>query len=123
LRPAHTPAALSALADDCVRRLQPLAAPLSANELVRRRRAPLTPEEDALLLAWGYPWVLQKFRFHFSLTGPLDDVPEATIRRVQQAAEAHFAALPPWRLDRLSIFIEPAPGADFLLLEQPRLAP
>lgn len=122
LRPLAPPAALGTLADDCVRRLQPLAAPLSEAELARRRRAPLTPEDDALLLAWGYPWVLHRFRFHCSLTGPLDGVPDAVVDRLEQAARAHFAALPPWRLDRLSLFVEPTPGADFELLEQLELA-
>ncbi|MFP8780511.1 DUF1045 domain-containing protein [Hydrogenophaga sp. RWCD_12] len=118
LRPAAPPPALGALADDCVQRLQVLAAPLDDAELVRRRRAPLTPEEDALMLAWGYPWVLHRFRFHFSLTGALGGIPDGAVERLQQAASAHFEGLPPWRLDRLSIFIEPTPGADFVLLEQ-----
>ncbi|MFC3682194.1 DUF1045 domain-containing protein [Hydrogenophaga luteola] len=118
LQPEHAPAALGALADDCVRRLQPLAAPLNEAELARRRRAPLTPEEDALMLAWGYPWVFEKFRFHFSLTGALAGVPDDVVGRLWVAATRQFGALPPMRLDRLSIFIEPSPGADFVLLEQ-----
>jgi hypothetical protein len=118
LTPEHAPAALGALADDCVRRLQPLAAPLNETELARRRRAPLTPEEDALMLTWGYPWVFEKFRFHFSLTGPLAGVPDDVVGRLWVAAARQFGALPPMRLDRLSIFIEPSPGADFVLLEQ-----
>lgn len=122
LRPEHPPAALGALADDCVRRLQPLAAPLNEDELARRRRAPLTPEEDALMLAWGYPWVLQKFRFHFSLTGSLAGVPDDVMGRLLVAATRQFGALPPLRLDRLSIFIEPSPGADFVLLEHRELS-
>ncbi len=121
LRPAAPPAELGELADDCVQRLQPLAAPLSESELERRRRVPLSPEEDALMLAWGYPWVLHRFRFHFSLTGPLHGVSEPTIERLQAAAREHFAGLPPLRLDRLSIFIEPTPGADFVLFEQMEL--
>jgi Protein of unknown function (DUF1045) len=121
LRPEHQPAALGALADDCVRRLQPLAAPLSEDELARRRRAPLSPEEDALMLAWGYPWVLQKFRFHFSLTGSLASVPDDVVGRLLEAATRQFDALPPLRLERLSVFIEPSPGADFELLEQMEL--
>ncbi|MGI9218273.1 MAG: DUF1045 domain-containing protein [Hydrogenophaga sp.] len=122
LRPQAPPVTLGALADDCVRRLQALAAPLSDAELARRRRAPLTPEEDALMLSWGYPWVLHQFRFHCSLTGPLDGVPDAVVERLERAARSHFAALPPWRLDRLSLFVEPTPGADFELLEQLELA-
>lgn len=118
LRPEQAPPNLAALADDCVRRLQPLAAPLGEAELARRRRAPLTPEEDALMLAWGYPWVLHRFRFHFSLTGSLAGVPDDVVGRLWGAATRQFGALEPMRLDRLSIFIEPAPGGDFVLLEQ-----
>jgi Protein of unknown function (DUF1045) len=118
LRPADPPVALGALADECVKRLQPLAAPLGEAELARRRRVPLTPEEDALMLAWGYPWVLHRFRFHFSLTGSLQGASDETVERLQVAASEHFAGLPPWRLERLSVFIEPTPGADFVLLEQ-----
>lgn len=118
LQPERAPAALGALADDCVRRLQPLAEPLNEAELARRRHAALTPEEDALMLAWGYPWVFDKFRFHFSLTGPLTGVADDVVGRLWVAAARQFGALPPMRLDRLSIFIEPSPGADFVLLEQ-----
>ena len=118
LRPAAPPAALGALATDCVQRLQALAAPLDDAELARRRRAPLSIEEDALLLAWGYPWVLHRFRFHCSLTGSLAGLDGAAVQRWQSAAHDHFKDLPPWRLDRLSLFIEPTPGADFVLLEQ-----
>lgn len=118
LRPENAPVALGDLADDCVRRLQPFVAPLGDAELARRRRAALTPEEDALMLAWGYPWVFDKFRFHCSLTGSLTGVPDDVVGRLWEAAARQFGALPPWRLDRLSIFIEPTPGADFVLLEQ-----
>lgn len=118
LQPEHAPPALGALADDCVRRLQPLAAPLNPAELARRRRIALTPEEDALMRAWGYPWVFDRFRFHFSLTGSLAGVPDDGVGRLCAAAARQFGALPPMRLDRLSIFIEPSPGADFVLLEQ-----
>ncbi len=123
LRPTAPPAALGLLANDCVQHLQPLAAPLGEAELARRRRAPLTREEDALLLAWGYPWVLDRFQFHFSLTSTLDELTGDQLVQIQRAAVDHFATLPPLRIDRLSAFVEATPGADFTLLEQWDLAP
>lgn len=123
LRPAQDPPALATLAADCVQQLQPLARPLDEDELARRRRAGLSPEQDALLQAWGYPYVLQQFRFHLSLTGSLAALPQDSVARLQQAAATHFAWLPPWRIDRLSLFIEPVPGAPFRLLEQIGFAP
>jgi hypothetical protein len=122
-QPTLQTSTLGALADDCVRRLQPLAAPLSERELQHRRRQPLTPEEDALMLDWGYPWVFHKFRFHFSLTGSVAGQSSANIRVLQHAAKAYFAGLAPMRLDGLSIFVEPTPGADFVLFEQIAFAP
>lgn len=123
LRPTAPPAPLGLLANDCVQRLQPLAARLGEAELARRRRAPLAPEEDALMLAWGYPWVLDRFQCHFSLTSALDELAGEQLVQIQRAAAEHFANLPPLRIDRLSIFVEASPGADFALLDQWMLAP
>ncbi|MPN05507.1 hypothetical protein SDC9_152758 [bioreactor metagenome] len=123
LRPRHASSALDALAADCVRQLQPLAAPLSDDELARRRRAGLTPEQDALLQSWGYPWVLNHFRFHLSLTGPLDTVPSEQIQSVMHEATRHFYQLPVCVIDSVSVFAEPTEGADFRLIEQIRFQP
>src|SRR5215468_4077744 len=41
-------------------------------ELARRRSAGLDAVEEAYLARWGYPYVLDRFRFHVTLTGPLD---------------------------------------------------
>jgi putative phosphonate metabolism protein len=118
LRPDRQQAELERLASDCVQHLQPLARPLSDAELARRRRAALTPEQDALLQAWGYPYVLEHFRFHLSLTGPLDALSPEQIGSLIEAASIRFHALPAPRIDGLSIFVEPTPGADFQWLEQ-----
>jgi len=123
LRPQHAPAALGALADDCVQRLQPLAAALDDTELARRRRKPLTPEEEALMLAWGYPWVLDRFRFHFSLTGSLRDLTQEQVAQLQHAAVERFETLSPLIVDRISLFVEPHPSADFECVEQLALMP
>jgi len=110
--------AIDALAAACVTQLHPLAAPLTSIELDRRRAAGLGAEEDALLVRWGYPFVLERFRFHLSLTGSLRDAEPATVQALQDAARHVFDALPPCRFDALSLFAEPRPGADFMLVEQ-----
>ncbi len=121
LVPAGESRALHAVEQACVAGLQPLAAPLSHAELQRRRAAGLTPEEDALLLRWGYPYVMERFRFHFSLTGALPGVPEPVVQALHQAATHWFAPLPPCRMDAVALFAEPHPGADFVLLERVEL--
>ena len=118
LRPEVACPPLQALADDCVTRLHHLTLPLGAAELARRRRAFLSAQQDQLLEKWGYPWVLDQFRFHFSLTGSLAAVSLADRERLLLAAQRHFELLPPCVVDRLSLFVEPSQGANFELLEQ-----
>lgn len=118
LRPKQSQPELEQLATDCVKQLHGFAMPLTEKELARRRLAPLSPEEDALLLAWGYPYVLQHFQFHLSLTGSLNSLPADLLPALMQSAGEHFHKLPACHIDRLSIFIEPEPGEDFQLFEQ-----
>lgn len=112
-----TDAAIHAAAAACVTQLQPLAAALPPAELARRRAGGLTPRQDALLQRWGYPFVLEEFRFHMSLTGPLSGVHAETQTLVHDAAEQFFADLPPLRFNSLALFAEPTQGADFVLLD------
>lgn len=112
---------IDSVAAVCVTGLHALAAPLSAAELQRRRAAPLTPHEDALLMRWGYPFVLDAFRFHMSLTGSLYGAPAMAVRAMKDAAHQCFGALPPCRFDSVALFAEPHPGADFVLVEHVRL--
>lgn len=124
--PGGAQAALAQAAAACVTQLQPLAAPLSAADLERRRSAAgLTPRQEQLLRLWGYPFVLDEFRFHLSLTGSLQAVPQQAQQLLLAAARRHFAELtgsPGLRFDGLALFVEPAAGADLVLLERLELA-
>jgi putative phosphonate metabolism protein len=80
---------VQALHEACVRDFDPFRAPLTAADLARRRKASLTPEQDAKLLAWGYPYVFDDFRFHMTLTGSLRD--PAVTERLLAALKTHFA--------------------------------
>lgn len=59
------------LAEACVRALDAFRAPTKEAELARRRQAGLSPKQEALLLRWGYPYVMEEFRFHLTLSGRL----------------------------------------------------
>lgn len=115
-------AAANAVAARCVMELQPLAAPLSATELQRRRQAPLSPTQDALLEQWGYPFVLDEFQLHCSLTGSLKKFSPEQVQSLQQAAQNWFANLPPCNFESLALFAEPTRGADFVLQEHFRFS-
>lgn len=122
LRPRGDIAKINKIAETCVTQLQPLAEPLNDAELTRRRKIALTPEQDHLLVTWGYPWVFNQFRFHFSLTGPTKDMETRTRDTLMMAANNHFGKLPHCSFDCLSLFAEPVQGDDFVLIEQVRLS-
>ncbi len=116
---APDPRAGQAMAQACVVELDALAAPLAPQELARRQdKAQLSPREDQLLRRWGYPYVMERYRLHYSLTGSLDHLPDPTRQALWQAARERFDGLPPQSLGSIALFAEPAPGADFQLLER-----
>jgi len=108
---------IEALAAQCVRAFDRFRAPLSAFDLARRRRAPLTPVEDARLVRWGYPYVFDDFRFHMTLT---DEIPEDGLRgRLLDALTLHFVEESgPHRFDGLAVFRQADRGAPFDILER-----
>lgn len=75
------------LASSTVSYFDKFRAPLSDNDIEKRRRRRLTPQQDALMLRWGYPYVMQEFKFHMTLTGPL--APNE-INAVEQRANTRF---------------------------------
>ncbi|MCA8883915.1 MAG: DUF1045 domain-containing protein [Rhodobacteraceae bacterium] len=86
LTPLGDTRALADLAGAAVAGLDAFRAPATEAELARRRAGRLSDRQDALLVRWGYPYVMEEFRFHLTLTGPLD--PAAL-----QAAEAALRPL------------------------------
>jgi hypothetical protein len=82
---------LSKLATEALRSLEPFRAPLSEAELISRGRDRLDPDRRALLERWGYPHVLHRFRWHYTLTGPLAD-PGSVRDRVAQVFAPLLAA-------------------------------
>lgn len=111
--------ALHNLADECVRATNPHRLPPSQAEILRRRASGLSQEHEHLLAQWGYPYVLQKWFFHITLTRRLTPSEMAYFR---PAAETHFAeALAvPRRVTDIAIFTQAtqAPPAPFLIAER-----
>jgi len=69
--PAEPSAELERFAADCVSAFEPFRAPLTAEERARRNPANLTSRQSEYLDRWGYPYVMEEFRFHMTLTGRL----------------------------------------------------
>lgn len=115
LRPAvrHGEERMCELAASALHTLAPLRAAQSAADLARRLAAPLTERQRALLVEWGYPYVFDEFRFHMTLSSSL----EAAHERAALLAWWHTRVeeLGPLAVDHAALFVEPAPGAPFLL--------
>ncbi|MBQ4824023.1 DUF1045 domain-containing protein [Leisingera sp. HS039] len=118
LRPAGDETALKALAAACVTELDRFRAPASEAELERRRGAGLPPEQDANLSRWGYPYVLDQFRFHVTLTGKL---PKPQLPAVQDALDTHLLPLlpAPFVIRDLALVGEAADGRFHLIHRYP----
>lgn len=114
LVPGATSPDLQTLASDCVTVLDRFRAPLDETDIARRRPERLSPGERRNLMAWGYPYVLDDFRFHMTLTGPVEREDQSAMRA---AIEAHFDGLLglPRAIDTVSLFVEPSRGAPFIL--------
>jgi putative phosphonate metabolism protein len=84
--------ALQQLAAEVVRELDLYRAALTNAEIARRKPERLTARQRDLMAAYGYPYVMEEFRFHLTLSGPLADSERES---VAQAAAAHFASVLP----------------------------
>lgn len=115
LRPQGDETEINGLAAEAVRDFDRFRAPPSEAEIARRRPDRMTPRQRELFERWGYPYVLDEFRFHLTLTDP---VPDHRAAEVDTALAAHFADVA--RVDvplrAITLFVEPEPGAPFQIL-------
>ena len=116
LTPQGDATPLNDLAARVVADLDPCRAPLTAAEIARRRPETLTPHQRDLLARFGYPYVLDHFQFHLTLSGPLTDAEAVALR---PHAEVFFQPLlpRPFHVDSLCLFGEAVSG-QFHLLER-----
>ncbi|MEP2532152.1 DUF1045 domain-containing protein [Shimia sp.] len=100
---------LADLASTVVQSLDHFRAPPSEAELARRRKSSLSPRQDALLTQWGYPYVMDEFRFHITLTGPMS---QDHCAQTRAALTPHIAPLlpAPFDVDSLTLVGEDASG-------------
>lgn len=112
LVPDHETDQLQEFAACCVMDFDGFRGPLLPDEISRRHRSGLSHRQGRLLLNWGYPHVLDQFRFHMTLSNKLN---AADMARVGAEAERHFAPVigVPIRLDAITIFCEAEAGAPF----------
>lgn len=112
LIPAEQSTELAMFAASCVSHFEPFRAPLNEAEISKRLAHPLSARQHELLEQYGYPYVMDEFRMHLTLTDRLDvDIAD----RLQACAKDWFA--PDLNethiLDHISIFTEQTSQAGF----------
>ncbi|WP_454643019.1 DUF1045 domain-containing protein [Bradyrhizobium liaoningense] len=119
--PAEPVDALQQLAADCVREFDSFRAALTAEDRARRKPEKLTERQRDYLDRWGYPYVMEEFRFHMTLTGRLDAERRGPILEMLRG---RFAALGLGTLaiDRLALFKQDETKARFGIIGEWALA-
>ncbi|QFS82539.1 hypothetical protein FIU97_06935 [Roseivivax sp. THAF40] len=96
------------IAAACVTDLDAFRAPMDVAERARRQLPHLTAHQQELLARWGYPQVLDAFRFHMTLTGRLN---KSDLARAEAALPTHLPDLPaPFVLDAVTLLGERPDG-------------
>jgi putative phosphonate metabolism protein len=105
---------LHQLASDCVRDLDLFRAPSDSVDLAKRMRPSHNVAEQQNLIRWGYPYVLDTWKFHLTLTNSLklEDLELFRNHLSQRFAEV---CQQPMQCDSICLFEEPTPGAPLLL--------
>jgi hypothetical protein len=113
LCPSTASPELHALADACVASLDAYRRP--EDEAAQARRAAgRTDSQRRNVAKWGYPFVMEDWRFHMTLSNPSAD------EALMEAAKRHFseALSLPRRVASIAVFVEPAAGEAFHLFER-----
>jgi putative phosphonate metabolism protein len=120
--PSRRSIELEQLAADAVGHFDSFRAPLTPEDRARRRPDQLTPRQREYLDRWGYPYVMEEFRFHMTLTGRLKAERRETVLDIlrQRFATLELATL---AVDRIALFRQDGANARFRIVRQYPLTP
>ena len=113
--PADPVDALQQLAADCVRDFDSFRPALTAEDRARRKPEKLSERQRDYLDRWGYPYVMEEFRFHMTLTGRLDSERRGPILEMLRARFAELA-LDTLEIDRIALFRQDDARARFRII-------
>lgn len=111
---------LAQLAAQIVKELDHYRASPTEAELTKRRQANLSERQEANLMAWGYPYVMEDFKFHLTLTGKLQKARATAVHDALKPALVN--TLPtPFRIDHLTLAGEGRDGRFYQIEQFPLL--
>jgi putative phosphonate metabolism protein len=119
--PAKPSAELLQFAADMTSEFDSFRAPLAPQDRARRNPEKLTPRQREYLDRWGYPYVMEEFRFHMTLTGRLDP---ARREPVMAMLRDRFSAigLKTLAIDRIALFRQDDADSRFRIIKHHVLA-
>lgn len=95
-----------------VKSFEPFRATLSEADIARRSPDKLSDSQRANLLRWGYPYVMEEFGFHMTLTGQVPEERAEVMKAILTERFADFTGRP-LQISGLAVFTEEARGAPF----------
>jgi putative phosphonate metabolism protein len=113
--PAERSWQLEQLAADCVASFDSFRAPLTEQDRARRNPNKLTPRQRDYLDCWGYPYVMDEFRFHMTLTGRLDETRRGGVLQMlrDRFSDVGTSSL---AVDRIALFRQDDAGSRFCII-------
>lgn len=111
------PSAVARLASQCVEQFESLRAPLTQEDLHKRKPDLLNDAQRAYLFQYGYPYVMSEFCFHMTLTGRLTLDEHADYVDWLKTLYTRIVPQEP-KLDRLAVYWQPDRAAAFTRLAQ-----
>jgi putative phosphonate metabolism protein len=118
--PSARSAGLERLAADCTREFDQFRAPLTADDRERRNPSALTPKQRDYLDRWGYPYVMEEFRFHMTLTDRLDAARREPILAMLRGRFSKIG-LSTLAIDRIALFRQDDADARFRIVNHWKL--
>jgi putative phosphonate metabolism protein len=123
LAPGERSDGLQLLAAQCVRQFDRFRAPLTPEDLQRRRQAILTQRQDDALQRWGYPYVFDDFQFHMTLTGSLAAARQAELMQILRDGFARCCGGHPVAVDHVALVRQDTSSERFRVVAQAAIGP
>lgn len=120
--PAAPEADLMQLAADVTREFDAFRAALTSEDRARRNPSNLTPRQREYLDRWGYPYVMEDYRFHMTLTGRLDAERRDPVIAMLKSRFAE-TGLRTLAVDRIALFRQNDADSRFRIIRQDILKP
>jgi putative phosphonate metabolism protein len=115
--PSQRSAELEQLAAEAVTAFDGFRVPLTPVDRARRNPERLSPKQRDHLDRWGYPYVMEEFRFHMTLTGRLPDHRRESILAIlrERFAALELATL---AIDGIALFRQAGANSRFKIMQR-----